>query len=249
MNKLTTVLSQGKSLIPFITCGDPDLQTTAAVVREMAAAGADVVALGIPFSDPTAEGPVVQGANIRALAANTTTDRIFALVRELRADVDVPLLCVTYANVVFSYGAERFISTCRGIDVDGLILYVLPFEEKSEFLSVCDADLVTLVSMVAPTEEERIAMIAKEAEGFLYAMAVTNSDALAFTVNAARQQSTLPCIVGLPECTAEQAKQMTAIADGILLETAVVKLMETHGKEAAPHAGAAIRALKAAMNE
>lgn len=248
MNKLTTVLSQGKSLIPFITCGDPDLQTTAAVVREMAAAGADVVALGIPFSDPTAEGPVVQGANIRALAANTTTDRIFALVRELRADVDVPLLFVTYANVVFSYGAERFISTCRDIDVDGLILYDLPFEEKGEFQSVCDAHHVTLVSMVAPTEEARIAMIAKEAEGFLYAMAVTNSDALAFTVNAARQQSTLPCIVGLPECTAEQAKQMTAIADGILLETAVVKLMETYGKDAAPHVGAAIRALKAAMN-
>lgn len=249
MNKLTIVLSQGKSLIPFITCGDPDLQTTAAVVREMAAAGADVVALGIPFSDPTAEGPVVQGANIRALAAATTTDRIFALVRELRANVDVPLLFVTYANVVFSYGAERFISTCRDIDVDGLILYDLPFEEKDEFQSVCDAHQVTLVSMVAPTEAERIAMIAKEAEGFLYAMAVTDNDALAFTVNAARQQSTLPCIVGLPECTAEQAKEITTIADGILLETAVVKLMETYGKDAAPHVGAAIRTLKAAMNE
>lgn len=248
MNKLTTVLSQGKSIIPFVTCGDPDLQTTAAVVHEMAAAGADAIALGIPFSDPTAEGPVVQGANIRALAAGTTTDRIFNFVQELRHEEKVPLVFVTYANVVFSYGAERFVGLCQKVDVVGLILLDLPYEEKGEFQDVCDAHGVALLSMIAPTDEERITMIAKEADGFLYAMAVTNNEDLAFAVNTARQQSEVPCIVGVPDCSPEEAQQLTAIADGILVETGIVKLVESYGKDAAPHAGAAIRALKAAVN-
>ena len=158
--RIREAFGKGKAFIPFITCGDPDLQTTAACVREMVRSGADLIELGIPFSDPTAEGPVIQGANLRALTGGVTTDRIFDLVRELRRDVTVPLVFMTYANVVFSYGAERFLGACAETGIDGLILPDLPFEEKEEFLSVCREHGVALISLIAPTSENRVAMIA-----------------------------------------------------------------------------------------
>ena len=168
MSNIRKAFENGKAFIPFITCGDPDLETTAAVVRAAAANGADLIELGIPFSDPTAEGPVIQGANLRALSGGVTTDKIFDLVKELRRDVEVPMVFMTYANVVFSYGTERFISTCREIGIDGLILPDVPYEEKEEFLPACRKYGVDLISLIAPTSEDRIAMIAREAEGFLY---------------------------------------------------------------------------------
>ena len=168
MSNIRRAFENGKAFIPFITCGDPDLETTAAVVRAAVENGADLIELGIPFSDPTAEGPVIQEANVRALNGGVTTDKIFGLVRELRKNVTVPMVFMTYANVVFSYGSERFISTCREIGIDGLILPDVPYEEKEEFLSLCRKYGVDLVSLIAPTSENRIAMIAKEAEGFLY---------------------------------------------------------------------------------
>ena len=137
MSKIKNAFADGKAFIPFITCGDPDLETTAAAVRAAVQNGADLIELGIPFSDPTAEGPVIQGANIRALVGGVTTDKIFAFVRDLRRDVIVPMVFMTYANVVFSYGAEKFISTCREVGIDGLILPDLPFEEKDEFQPLC----------------------------------------------------------------------------------------------------------------
>ena len=168
MSKISKAFQNGKAFIPFLTCGDPDLETTAAAVRAAAASGADLIELGIPFSDPTAEGPVIQAANLRALTAGTTTDKVFDLVRDLRKDVTIPLVFMTYANVLFSYGAEKFIATCQEIGIDGLILPDLPYEEKEEFLPLCRQYGVELISMIAPTSENRIAMIAKEAEGFLY---------------------------------------------------------------------------------
>ena len=168
MSNIKKAFANGKAFIAFITCGDPDLETTAAAVREAVHGGADLIELGIPFSDPTAEGPVIQGANVRALNGGVTTDKIFAFVKELRRDVTVPMVFMTYANVVFSYGAERFISTCKDIGIDGLILPDLPFEEKDEFQPLCRQYGVDLVSLIAPTSENRIAMIAKEAEGFVY---------------------------------------------------------------------------------
>lgn len=168
MSKIREAFENGKAFIPFITCGDPDLETTAAVVRAAAANGADLIELGIPFSDPTAEGPVIQGANIRALEGGVTTDQVFDLVRELRKDVTIPMVFMTYANVVFSYGAEKFISICQEIGIDGLILPDIPYEEKEEFLPYCKKYGVDLISMIAPTSENRISMIASEAEGFIY---------------------------------------------------------------------------------
>ena len=166
MSNIKKAFENGKAFIAFITCGDPDLETTAAAIRAAVENGADLIELGIPFSDPTAEGPVIQGANIRALNGGVTTDKIFAFVKKLRYDVKVPMVFMTYSNVVFSYGAEKFISTCKNIEIDGLILPDLPFEEKEEFLPLCHKYGVDLVSLIAPTSENRIAMIAKEAEGF-----------------------------------------------------------------------------------
>ncbi|MBQ8469816.1 MAG: tryptophan synthase subunit alpha, partial [Clostridia bacterium] len=168
MINIADAFAHGKAFIPFVTCGDPDLETTAAVVRSMAENGADLIELGIPFSDPTAEGPVIQGANIRALSGGVTTDKVFDLVRDLRKDVTVPLGFMTFANVVYSYDAEKFISTCKEIGIQGLILPDITFDEKEEFLEVCHEYDVALISLVAPTSANRIAMIAKESEGFLY---------------------------------------------------------------------------------
>ena len=257
MSNIKTAFANGKAFIPFVTCGDPDLETTAAVVREMAAAGADLIELGIPFSDPTAEGPVIQGANIRALDGGVTTDRIFDLVRDLRQDVSVPFVFMTYANVVFSYGAERFIRTCQDIGIDGLILPDLPFEEKKEFLSICHAYEVDLISMIAPTSKDRIAMIAREAEGFLYivsSMGVTGTRRAITTdvgaiVEIVRQHTDLPCAIGFGISTPEQAQHMAQYADGVIVGSAIVKIVERYGRDAAPHVGDYVRDMKTAIND
>lgn len=257
MSNIKTAFANGKAFIPFVTCGDPDLETTAAVVREMAAAGADLIELGIPFSDPTAEGPVIQGANIRALDGGVTTDRIFDLVRDLRQDVTVPFVFMTYANVVFSYGAERFIRTCQDIGIDGLILPDLPFEEKEEFLAICHAHEVDLISMIAPTSKDRIAMIAREAEGFLYivsSMGVTGTRRAITTdvgaiVEIVRQHTDLPCAIGFGISTPEQAQHMAQYADGVIVGSAIVKIVERYGRDAAPHVGDYVRDMKTAIND
>ena len=217
MSNIAKAFEGGKAFIPFVTCGDPDLETTAKIVREMAANGADLIELGIPFSDPTAEGPVIQGANIRALSGGVTTDKIFDFVRELRKDVSVPLVFMTYANVVFSYGAERFIGTCRQIGIDGLILPDLPYEEKDEFLPVCRKYGVDLISLIAPTSADRAAMIAKDADGFIYivsSLGVTGERAQITTdisklVSVIRENTSIPCAVGFGISTPEQAKSMS----------------------------------------
>lgn len=257
MSNIKTAFANGKAFIPFVTCGDPDLETTAAVVREMAAAGADLIELGIPFSDPTAEGPVIQGANIRALDGGVTTDRIFDLVRDLRQDVSVPFVFMTYANVIFSYGAERFIRTCQDIGIDGLILPDLPFEEKEEFLAICHAHEVDLISMIAPTSKDRIAMIAREAEGFLYivsSMGVTGTRRAITTdvgaiVEIVRQHTDLPCAIGFGISTPEQAQHMAQYADGVIVGSAIVKIVERYGRDAAPHVGDYVRDMKTAIND
>ncbi|MCB5286115.1 MAG: tryptophan synthase subunit alpha, partial [Candidatus Cloacimonetes bacterium] len=168
MSRIGDAFADGKAFIAFITCGDPDLETTKKAVKEMVRSGADLVELGIPFSDPTAEGAVIQAANARALKNGVTTDKIFDMVREIRSDVDVPMVFMTYANVVFSYGTERFVSICEEIGIDGLILPDVPFEEKGEFGPACRRHGLDLISMIAPTSEDRISMIAGEAEGFVY---------------------------------------------------------------------------------
>lgn len=256
MSKIQAAFAKGKAFIPFITCGDPDLETTAAVVRAAVENGADLVKLGIPFSDPTAEGPVIQAANLRALTGGVTTDKIFGLVRDLRRDVKVPMVFMTYANVVFSYGAERFISTCREIDIDGLILPDLPFEEKEEFLPLCRQYGVDLISLVAPTSENRIARIAEEAEGFLYlvsSLGVTGTRSeiktdLASIVEVVRQHTAIPCAIGFGISIPEQAKKMAGLSDGAIVGSAIIKLIAQYGRDAAEPVGAYVRRMKQAVS-
>ena len=255
MSKIRKAFANGKAFIPFITCGDPDLETTAAAVRAAAANGADLIELGIPFSDPTAEGPVIQGANLRALNGGVTTDKIFDFVRELRRDVDIPMVFMTYANVVFSYGAEEFLSTCNEIEIDGLILPDLPFEEKEEFLPFCRKYGVDLISLIAPTSANRIAMIAREAEGFLYivsSLGVTGTRSeiktdLASIIEVVRQNTHIPCAIGFGISTPEQAKKMADLADGAIIGSAIIKLLEKHGKDAPAYIGAYVRSIKDAI--
>ena len=255
MSNIQKAFDHGKAFIAFLTCGDPDLETTAAAVRAAAENGADLIELGIPFSDPTAEGPVIQGANLRALSGGVTTDKIFAFVRELRGDVTVPMVFMTYANVVFSYGAERFISTCRDIGMDGLILPDLPFEEREEFLPICRKYGVDLISLIAPTSENRIAMIAKEAKGFLYivsSLGVTGTRSeiktdLTSMIDIVRRNTKIPCAIGFGISTPEQAKKMAGLADGAIVGSAIVKLLEQHGSNAPAQIGAYVKSMKDAI--
>ncbi|HIX48729.1 MAG TPA: tryptophan synthase subunit alpha [Candidatus Mediterraneibacter caccavium] len=255
MSNIRKAFENGKAFIPFITCGDPDLETTAAVVRAAVANGADLIELGIPFSDPTAEGPVIQGANLRALNGGVTTDKIFDLVRDLRRDVEVPMVFMTYANVVFSYGSERFISTCREIGIDGLILPDVPYEEKEEFLPICRRYGVDLISLIAPTSEDRIAMIAREAEGFLYivsSLGVTGVRSeirtdLGAIVETVRQNTDIPCAIGFGISTPEQAAKMAGISDGAIVGSAIVRLIGEHGKDAPEYVGEYVKRMKEAL--
>ncbi len=255
MSNIGKAFKNGKAFIPFITCGDPDLETTAAAVKAMVENGADLIELGIPFSDPTAEGPVIQGANIRALSGGITTDKIFEFVKELRRDVTIPMVFMTYANVVFSYGAERFISTCKDIGIDGLILPDLPYEEKEEFLPICHKYGVNLVSLIAPTSENRIAMIAKEAEGFLYivsSLGVTGTRSeiktdLASIVKVVRQNTSIPCAIGFGISTPQQAKKMADISDGAIVGSAIIKLIEKYGKDSPKYVGEYVKSMKDAI--
>ena len=251
MSKIASAFANGKAFIPFITCGDPDLETTKSCVHEMVRNGAALIELGIPFSDPTAEGPVIQGANLRALSGGVTTE----MVRELREDVTIPLVFMTYANVVYSYGAERFLSNCAQVDIDGLILPDLPYEEKEEFLPVCREHGVDLISLVAPTSAGRIAKIASEAEGFLYlvsSLGVTGTRSeiktdLGSIMKVIRENTKIPCAIGFGISNPEQAKKMSQIADGVIVGSAIVRIIAEHGKDAPAYVGAFVKEMVEAI--
>ena len=255
MTKIKDAFRNGKAFIPFIACGDPDLETTAALVRAAQESGADLIELGIPFSDPTAEGPVIQAASTRALAAGTTTDRVFDLVRDLRRDVTVPLVFMTYANLVFSYGTERFLRQCAETGVQGLILPDVPFEEKNEFAPACRAHGLELISLIAPTSEARIGKIAREAEGFVYcvsSLGVTGVRAEITTdigamVRLVKAEKDIPCAVGFGVSTPAQARQMASQADGVIVGSAIMKLIAAHGRDSVPVVAEFIRSMKAAI--
>ncbi|NLT57916.1 MAG: tryptophan synthase subunit alpha [Clostridiales bacterium] len=255
MSNIQKAFDRGKALIAFLTCGDPDLETTERLIAAMAAAGADLIELGIPFSDPTAEGPVIQAANLRALSGGTTTDAVFDMVRRVRQTVAVPLVFMTYANVVFSYGTERFIRTAAEVGMDGLILPDVPFEEKGEFAPACRAYGLDFVPLVAPTSKGRVPMIAKEAEGFVYcvsSLGVTGmrdsiTSEIGAMVGRVRAATDLPAAVGFGISTPEQAAEMAREADGVIVGSAIVDLIGQYGREAEPAVSACVSAMKKAI--
>jgi tryptophan synthase alpha chain len=256
MSNIAKAFENGKAFIPFITCGDPTIESTEKNVIAMEAAGADLIELGIPFSDPTAEGPVIQDANIRALKNKVTTDDVFDMVVRLRRTVKIPMVFMTYANVVFSYGSERFMSKCSEIGIDGIILPDIPYEEKKEFEDVCKKYGVDLISMIAPTSHERIKMIASDAAGFIYCVSslgvtgvrtniTTDIGAMIELVKEANKD--IPVAVGFGINTPEQAKKMAQYADGVIVGSAIVKICAKYGENAAPYVAEYVKSMKDAI--
>ncbi|MBE5859116.1 MAG: tryptophan synthase subunit alpha [Butyrivibrio sp.] len=256
MSKIAEAFLNKKAFIPFITCGDPDLETTKNIVKKLAESGADLIELGIPFSDPTAEGPVIMEANIRALKNGITTDDVFDMVRELRESVTVPMVFMTYANVVFSYGIEKFVQNCREVGIDGMILPDVPFEEKREFEEICEAYGIDFISMIAPTSEERIDKIAQEAKGFIYivsSLGVTGtrdsiSSDIKSLVQRVRKNTDVPCAVGFGISTPAQAAEMADISDGAIVGSAIVRIIGQYKKDAPKYVGQMVREMKEAYH-
>ena len=258
MSNIKKAFENKKAFIPFVTCGDPDLETTIELVKEMEKSGADIIELGIPFSDPTAEGPVIQGANIRALSAGVTTDKIFEMVKEVRKSVKVPLVFMTYANVVYSYGIEKFVKTASEIGIDGIILPDVPFEEKEEFAPACREYGLDFISLIAPTSNDRIQMIAKNAEGFVYcvsSLGVTGvrknitTDIGAMVELVKKSNPSIPCAIGFGISTPEQAKNMVKYSDGVIVGSAIVKMIGENGKSSIEKVGEYVKLMKAGISE
>ncbi|MEC1716196.1 tryptophan synthase subunit alpha [Schinkia azotoformans] len=256
MNKLQEIFSNGKAFIPFITAGDPTMEITEQLVLEMAKAGADLIELGIPFSDPIAEGPVIQEADIRALSAGATTDKIFAMMKRIREVSTVPVAFMTYVNPIFTYGAERFMKNCQDAGVCAVIVPDLPFEEKEELLPYCSQYGVTLISMIAPTSNDRIRMIASEAEGFIYcvsSMGVTGvrkeiGNEARNMIKIVKEVKDIPCAIGFGISTPEQAEKMAKFSDGVIVGSAIVRIVAQHGTDCVPHVVDYVREMKKAIS-
>ena len=256
MNKITKAFENGKALIAFITGGDPDIETTEKLILAMAEAGADIIEIGIPFSDPVAEGAVIQEADKRALDSGCTADKLFDMAARVRARTDIPLLFMTYANPVYSYGKERFMSKCRECGIDGVIIPDVPFEEKQEFEQECKNNNICLISLIAPTSGERAEKIACEAAGFIYcvsSLGVTGvrnniSTDIGGLIKKARSVSSVPCAVGFGISSPEQAREMAAISDGVIIGSAIVKIIAEFGRESEAPVADFIRKLKSAIS-
>jgi tryptophan synthase alpha chain len=255
MSRIDEVFRNKKAFIPFITAGDPNLETTEQLVIAMAEAGADLIELGIPFSDPVAEGAVIQRADERALRSGATTDKIFDTVRRIRRKASAPLVFMTYVNPIFAYGTEKFMKNCRDTGMDAVIVPDLPYEEKDEIKPFCDRHGIDLISLIAPTSNDRIAMIAREAEGFVYVVSslgvtgvrseiLTDLGQMISLVKAAKD---IPCAVGFGISTPEQAKKIAAVADGVIVGSAIVRIVEQYGKDSVGPVREYVREIKAAV--
>lgn len=255
MNKLQQVFANGKAFIPFITAGDPSLKITEQLVHQMADAGADLIELGIPFSDPVAEGPVIQEADNRALLSGTTTDEIFNMMARIRKSCNVPVAFMTYINPIFTYGTDRFMKKCREVGVDAVIVPDVPYEEKDELTPFCSKYNVSLISMIAPTSSNRIRMITNEAQGFIYcvsSMGVTGmrqeigNDAKEM-IKLVKDIKDIPCVIGFGISTPEQAAKMAELSDGVVVGSAIVKIIEQYGKDCVPYVVEYVRRMKKAV--
>lgn len=255
MSRIKSAFENKKAFIAFVTGGDPDLETTEALIPQMAEAGADLIEIGIPFSDPIAEGVVIQEADARALQSGTTTDKLFDMVKRVREKVDIPLVFMTYINPIYTYGTEKFTKMCAECGIDGVIIPDVPFEEREEVSGACEAAGIELISMIAPTSKERINMIASEAKGFLYcvsSLGVTGVRSKITTnikemVDQVRKVSDIPCAIGFGIATPQQAKEMAAVSDGAIVGSAIVKIIAQNGKECIKPVCEYVKEMKAAV--
>lgn len=255
MNRIEKAFYNKKAFIPFITAGDPSIEITEQLVLSMAEAGADLIELGIPFSDPVAEGPVIQEADLRALSAGVTTDQIFSMVKRIRGNCQVPIAFMTYANPIFTFGTERFLKSCKEAGVDAIIVPDIPYEEKDELLPFCEKYNVTFISMIAPTSKERIRTIAGEAKGFLYcvsSMGVTGvrseiSDEAHEMIRQAKEATNIPCVIGFGVSSPEQATKLATVSDGVIVGSAIVNIVAEYGKACVPYVRDYVHKLKGAL--
>ena len=256
MNKnIERAFDHGKAFVAFVTCGDPDLDTTKKIILALERAGCDLIELGIPFSDPTAEGLVIQEANERALSNGCTTDDVFEMIKEIRKETSIPMVFMTYANVVFHYGTDKFCQKMIDANMSGMILPDVPYEEKDEFETICHQYGLDFIRMIAPTSHDRIKMIAKDAQGFLYcvsSLGVTGTRSKITTnvnemVDIVRSVSDIPCGIGFGISTPEQAKKMTEKADAAIVGSAIIKIIAKYGKEAPDHVEAYVRSMVEAI--
>ncbi len=238
MTEIRNAFKNGKAFIPFITAGDPNLETTEKLLIGMSENGADIIEIGIPFSDPIAEGVVIQEADLRALASGTTTDKIFDMVKRIRPQIKCALATMTYVNPIFAYGTDKFMARCEDCGIAAVIVPDVPFEEKDELSDACKAHNIELISLIAPTSNDRVKMIAKDAEGFIYcvsSMGVTGVRSKITTdigkmVDLVRSVSDIPCAIGFGISTPEQAKEMAQYADGVIVGSAIVKIVAQYGE-------------------
>jgi tryptophan synthase alpha chain len=255
MNNIQQAFTNGKAFIPFITAGDPSLEITEQLVLKMAEAGADLIELGIPFSDPIAEGTVIQAADTRALAGGATTDKIFTMVQRVRKICSVPIAFMTYINPIFTYGPDRFMNDCQIAGVTAVIVPDLPYEEKAELMPSCKKYGINLISMIAPTSQNRIRMIASNAQGFMYcvsSMGVTGvrkeiGNDVEDMLKHVKAVKDIPCAIGFGISTPEQAKRMARFSDGVIVGSAIVKIIEKYGVGCVPHVIEYVRSMKEAL--
>lgn len=240
MNRIEKAFKNKKAFIGFLTAGDPSLKKTEEYINILEKAGTDLIEIGIPFSDPIAEGPIIQNADLRALQSGTTINAIFNMVTNVRKISSIPLIFMTYINPVYNYGYRPFFEKCKQIGIDGIIIPDLPYEEKDEINQITSEFGIQLISIVSPTSQQRIEKIAKEAEGFLYvisSMGVTGlrsnieSDYPAM-IGEIRKVTDIPIAVGFGINTPEQAEKICYYSDGIIVGSAIVKIIEESGNEA-----------------
>jgi tryptophan synthase alpha chain len=257
MNKIADAFADKKAFIPFVTAGDPALDTTRELLLAMQEAGADLIEIGIPFSDPVAEGPVIQEADNRALAGGVTTDKIFDMVEAVSGQIHVPMVFMTYINPVYVYGVEKFAKRCKDCGVAGVIVPDVPYEEKEEISTVFQSYGLTVISMIAPTSAERVRMIAKSAEGFVYcvsSLGVTGvrteiSTDISRLISLVKEVKDIPCAIGFGVSTPEQAREMASISDGAIVGSAIVKIIAEHGRDSVPYVQEYVRSMKKAVSE
>lgn len=255
MNRIEEAFANKKAFIPFVTAGDPTLDTTREIILAMQEAGADLIEIGIPFSDPVAEGPVIQEADIRALSGGTTTDKIFDMVKGISDELRIPVVFMTYINPIYVYGVEKFAKRTKECGVAGVIVPDVPFEEREEIRETFASYGLTVISMVAPTSAERVKMIAEEAEGFLYcvsSLGVTGvrteiSTDIAGLIAMVKEVKDIPCAIGFGISTPEQAKKMAGISDGAIVGSAIVKIIAEYGEDSVPYVRDYVASMKKAV--
>lgn len=255
MSNISKAFKNTKAFIPFLTGGDPTIDKTEEYIYKMVEAGADIIEIGIPFSDPIAEGPVIQEANIRALKNGATPERIFEMVERVRTKTQVPIVFLTYLNPVFNYGYDKFFARCKKAGVDGIIIPDMPFEEKGELAEEAKKNGVDIISLIAPTSANRIQMIAKEAKGYVYvisSLGVTGMRSeiktdLKSIIDLVKQATDVPAAVGFGINTPEQAAEISKISDGVIVGSAIVKIIEKYGENAADEVYNYVKEMKDAI--